>query len=606
MLAWWAEVLRNLPDKNRKNYIMFNFGKQAILGGKDIILGALDAFLHFLIVGPTGGGKTALTLSPAIRQALEGIRDGKNIVVSVIAPDDSLPNDVAEWCREFNIPYVYLNPADPNTDRLNPLQGDATIVAEVNRTVLSGMFGKQEAFFQLIQETMARNFTLLLKELRADKLEIIDVVRVLRDEQRLASAVQELLLKMGESDLAEYFTTEVLGKSGEKLRQFAMGLRQQLEDIAGNEYLRRVMTGDSSINFDKFLEGKDQVKVFLVNTEVGLLGKLGDTFGMFVMMHLQAAIFRRPGNQWTRIPFYWFVDEAPRYLNEKMDKLLTMGRKFRVSLWLVIQNLSQLDEVGKSFRGIVKNNARNKIIMAGLSQEDTRDWELEFGKVKRRVEEPTYSTVFGMKMPFAKSVKIKEVEEPRFSSTYITDLPADNFIYRFVYNRQLLAPAEGIARFVNQKSGGQILMEAAKEFGSEAIVRSKNELLTIKRKLQPPKQTIQDRIEVDYETRSGQYEPNAVVESTPDINVNTSDQAKRQKPRKYNIILPPNQDEQANILVLNEPESNSVSLDEEPFVVTDEMLQAIHSLEFGEVETDSENTKKQKKLPIEADNFFGG
>ncbi|WP_071521725.1 hypothetical protein [Thermanaeromonas sp. C210] len=63
----------------------------------------------------------------------------------------------------MGIPVTFINSEDPDTPRFNPLEGDALTVAEITRTVLQSLFGRQEAFFRQVQEVMARNTVLLLR-----------------------------------------------------------------------------------------------------------------------------------------------------------------------------------------------------------------------------------------------------------------------------------------------------------------------------------------------------------------------------------------------------------------------------------------------------------
>lgn len=69
-----------------------------------------------------------------------------------------------------------------NTCRFNPLEGDATIVAEIMCTVLRSTFTEQSAFWGQAQEIHAQNTMLLLKQLRGDDITLLDVYQSLLDE----------------------------------------------------------------------------------------------------------------------------------------------------------------------------------------------------------------------------------------------------------------------------------------------------------------------------------------------------------------------------------------------------------------------------------------
>ncbi|MBC7337540.1 MAG: TraM recognition domain-containing protein, partial [Clostridia bacterium] len=176
---------------------------------------------------------------------------------------------------------------------------------------------------------------------------------------------------------SQFFRQELLGGSG-KMYEHILGLRLQLEDITGNALLQRVLMGKSDVNLDRHLEGGG---VLVVNTAMGRLGKLGDVFGQFVMMHFQNAVFRRPGDETTRPPHVLYVDEFSRYVNPDFERLLAIGRSFRCACVLALQTTSQLLlEERPAFRDIVLEDCRNKIVLALGSAEDAKRFAAEFGE----------------------------------------------------------------------------------------------------------------------------------------------------------------------------------------------------------------------------------
>ena len=204
-------------------------------------------------------------------------------------------------------------------------------------------------------------------------MDLHDVVQILRDQEKLKSEVQKLEQAAGTNDdLVQYFQKEILGSLKSDYQKFAMGLRMQLEDLLGDDMLKKVITGNSDINFDEHLE---KGGILIVNTAMGRLGKLGDAFGTFVVMHLQNAVFRRPGTEHTRTPHVLIIDEAPRYINPDFERLLAIGRSFRCACVLAIQSLGQLQLEEKSLLNIVMTNCRSKVIFGGTDEEDARKLE---------------------------------------------------------------------------------------------------------------------------------------------------------------------------------------------------------------------------------------
>ncbi|MBC7239241.1 MAG: TraM recognition domain-containing protein, partial [Chloroflexi bacterium] len=222
-----------------------------------------------------------------------------------------------------------------------------------------------------------------------------------------------------------------------------LGLRLQLEDITGNELLRRVLMGKSDINLDRHLS---EGGVLVVNTAMGRLGKLGDLFGQFVMMHFQYAVFRRPGKEEERTPHVLYVDEFSRYVNPDFERLLAIGRSFRCACVLALQTTSQLLlEEKPAFRDVVLENCRNKIVLSLGSAEDAKRFAAEFG------EDPVVSRSRTLRRDFAalpvyREEGLREDEKlfQRFPYTRLMELPGFTCVYRIVRDGRPLRP--GTAR----------------------------------------------------------------------------------------------------------------------------------------------------------------
>jgi len=404
----------------------------AYQGRTPVVITHEDRYLHTLVVGTTGTGKTTRVLKPMIWQDLQALRRGQRLGVTVIEPKGDLAEDVAAMARSLDLPLVYINPEDPATPRFNPLEGPPDTVAEIMRTVLRALFGRQEAFFRQVQEIACRNTTLLLKQVLGDEVTLAHMIRALRD---LSYLEQDLLpvakRRHGQTALVEYFEREVLGELRDKMYQFALGLRQQLEDIAGNALLGRVLLGRSDVDLDRHLADGG---VLVINTAMGRLGKLGDVFGQFVMMHFQNAVFRRPGTQMSRPSHALYIDEFPRYLNPDIERLLALGRSYRCAVVLAVQTTAQLlPDDNRAFRQAVLECCRNKIVLTLGSAEDAELFAREFAEHEVRRVDPSYHYQGGFPgMWVPDGLRTSERLEERFPYTMLLELPRFQAVVRAV------------------------------------------------------------------------------------------------------------------------------------------------------------------------------
>lgn len=403
-----------------------------------IVISGKDRYLHTLLIGSTGTGKTSAVLQPSVWQDLVNYKKGQQLGITVIAPDHEFCHTVKNWCTELGIPYALIDLDDPNTSKFNPLEGDPIIVAEIMRTVLRATFGEQEAFFAQAQELHAKNTMLMLKRLKGDNLTLLDVYQALMDIEDVQGQVDEYITAYGEDIVTTYFKKEAFGRNKDKLHQFAMGLRMQISDLLGNDTIYNVLVGKSDIDLDKHMS---EGGVLLVNTALGKMGHMSRTFGQFLIMHIQNAVFRRPGTEFTRIPHYLYVDELPVYFNPELENLLNMGRKYRCACTFTIQGPSQLEKgkQGQAMREIIINGCRNKIVIGIESAKDAKLISDILGENKDkevRVTKKRFSI-----FPESYSETNKDIK--RFTYTDVLEIPPWHGLVKVVSNGRNTEPILG-------------------------------------------------------------------------------------------------------------------------------------------------------------------
>ncbi|GGG18272.1 type IV secretory system conjugative DNA transfer family protein [Paenibacillus barengoltzii] len=413
--------------------------------------GGSDMFTHMLVVGPTRCGKTATLLKPMIYQLLLLKKKGVPLGLSVVEPKGDVAAMVAEMCDEMDMPCVHVDPTITHSARFPVMKGDEDDVAEATVTVLKSMFGKQEAFFATVQELAGRNITKLLKRLYLDDVNLGDVLRTMRDQRMLEDKVQELRFKEGESDLVQFFQSELLGAQKEKYQQFVIGLRAQLENLTSNRHLEPILTGQSDFDMDKhFASGG----VLAVNTAMGKLRKAGDAFGQFVVMHLQSGTFRRPGTERTRVPHFMIVDEYSRYINPDVELFLSIAAEYRTAGIFAIQSLGQLEvESGKinakAMKQSIMTSCRNKIAFGGLSYQDAVEFSREFGKKQIIMRQSTFKQQLLLPNFLPENYRDTEKEEDRIFYTQMMDgLPKFHYVAKLLDDGTPLPPKIGKGSFV--------------------------------------------------------------------------------------------------------------------------------------------------------------
>ena len=411
--------------------------------------GGDDPFTHTMIVGPTRCGKTATLIKPIIYQILLGKAKGVPCGLTVIEPKGDVAQFTVDLARELGIKAYHLDPTQETSDKINLMKGPVDDVAEATIAVLQGMFGKQEAFFQLMQELTARNFIRLLKLNHGDNLDILSVLRTLRDDAILTREVGILGASGKEPDLYSFFKHEMEGKMATKWKELAIGLRAQIEKLVSNTYIKRIITGDSGIDLDQHMaEGG----VIAINTALKL-GRSGDSFGQFMAMHLQAAAFRRPGTERTRVPNYLIIDELSRYINPDIERFLSIAAEYRVACIFAVQSFSQLeitsgDLNSTAMKTAILTNCRNKISFGGITFDDAEYLSNELGKDWEVMRQSTFDgSMVASLLP--KTYRDTDQEEYRIRPTDVQDgLPRFYFVHKMLREGQPMKPGIALGQFV--------------------------------------------------------------------------------------------------------------------------------------------------------------
>lgn len=378
---------------------------------REVRIAEEDRYMHMLVVGPTGSGKTASGLSPGVIQDIRNPDVGLTIVEPKgdwINGDHGRPG-VRQWAEYYGRKVFHIDPADPFTDVFNPLIGDRHVVAEVNSVALRVLFGQQDNFFANVQDALLKKTILLLKWLHGDNLTYWDIHKAVHNFHLLVSFAEELEKRlqhwedhgfppgltpddiMEAKDLVQWFQYETSGKRGEKLIEVTLGLRTQLDNVMNNVFLRRCIVpppepfrdengniiGGRVIDLDKHLA---MGSILTVSTNDGLLAELSKVLGRMVITAFQFAASRRfllPPEQ--RPPHFIWIDEAGTYLTPSWGEFQTKARGFRVGIVLAIQNLAQLETVQKGFSDVIVGQCRNRLIYGGLPPSDIRFWTNAFG-----------------------------------------------------------------------------------------------------------------------------------------------------------------------------------------------------------------------------------
>lgn len=460
---------------------------------KPVRLPLKDRFLHMLILGPTGSGKTSQSIIPMINRDMQWKEAG----IIVLEPKGDLAEKIYAMARSYDRDVMYFNPVLPDCPYFNPLFGDESDVVENMATTFKMFSVGSSQFFLDQNDQLVRKSLKVLKRVKGDDATLIDMSNLLNGFKEGQEILNKFSRLGGDTNFVaenleiyqwfknDYYSALGGGKGGTKTYEHCSAVRTQVAKLISNKYLRKVLNppaGKNDIDFDKALS---EGKVITMATAQGTLRDLGRFLGYFLILQLQSSVFRRPGNEDTRRPCFLYIDEFQVYSNPGFADMLTQGRSYRVASHLATQNRALIGmgsgKDGKDFIELVSTNARNVIIYPGGNATDAEYYSKEFGEAmemtihrgeSRQKFNPLYG--FGMKAP-TESLSYQEELKSRFTATDIRFREFGEVTYCIIKNNSIQIPGvskiEYIPKELNEK-----LNKMVDEYTEEQIAKSDGKL----------------------------------------------------------------------------------------------------------------------------------
>ena len=315
----------------------------------------------------------------------------KNCGITVMSPDREISDHMIDVCNNFKLNYNVIDPSDKNSIGLNPfVYDDTNKIAITISSVMKAMvdISKYEFFKELQVVQAIENTSILLKEMYPRMNE--GMLPNLKDMLDMFTNFDlvEKMCKILEHDeeLKEKYNTQLVyfknnfykdapnRKNTETIVSVVIDILDRLLRVPGVKAI--LCNRYNNINFDKALANGD---ITFVCTRRGDLGASNHkAFGLFFLVSMQNAILRRPGNEKSRVPNFFYIDEFPDFICKATEPIFTMYRKYKIGTVISAQNLEQLDVNGQ--RNTILSNCASKIFTGGAVIEELEWWSKEIGQ----------------------------------------------------------------------------------------------------------------------------------------------------------------------------------------------------------------------------------
>ncbi len=311
--------------------------------GKDTVvrMGREDRMRHFYVIGQTGTGKTNIMLNMISQDIKNG--DG----CCYIDPHGTdIQTILSRIPKERIDDVIYFDPAYTMRPMgLNMLEYDSKY-PEQKTFVVNEMMGIFNKLFDMkvgggaMFEQYFRNSAFLVMEDPESGSTLLEITRVLADKE-----FRDMKLAKCKNPIIKQFWISAEQTTGDQsLANFVPYISSKFDNFISNDIMRPVVLQQNSVfNFRKIM---DEKKILLVNLSKGRLGDINaNLIGLVLVGKIQMAalsrvdMFGKPMND-----FYLYIDEFQNVTTDSISSILSEARKYRLSLNIAHQYITQLEE----------------------------------------------------------------------------------------------------------------------------------------------------------------------------------------------------------------------------------------------------------------------
>jgi len=316
-LGWyWSE--------NKKEYQMAKINEE-------------DRAVHCCIIGASGTGKSKF-LEFLIR---EDIQKGNGF--GVIDPHGDLIEDLKDFLalakskKELEEQVILIDPTDKKyTVSFNPLEpikgvSAAEIAAElieVFKKIWSDMWGAR------MEDLMRNTFIALIEA----GLTLTEIPRFLTDEDYRLNVLEYVSHPITQQYFIRFNTLAPRTRN-----EWSESTLNKVNAFLSDDRIREILESQkSSFSLRHII---DSQKILLLKLDKGKLKENADLLGALFVSKIKMAAFSRSDiSKEERIPYYLYLDEFQNFATYTFIETLSEARKYRLSLIMAHQNLSQLQD----------------------------------------------------------------------------------------------------------------------------------------------------------------------------------------------------------------------------------------------------------------------
>jgi len=271
---------------------------------------------------------------------------------------------------------IYFDPA--YTDRpmgLNMLEYDPkypeqkTFVVNELMSIFNKLFDMKTSGGPMFEQYF-KNSAFLVMEDPESGCTLLEISRVLSDKE-----FRDMKLSKCKNPIIKQFWVGAEQTTGDQgLANFVPYITSKFDNFISNDIMRPVVLQEKSVfNFRDIMDNK---KILLVNLSKGRLGEMNaNLIGLVLVGKIQMAALSRVDMYGQKMnDFYLYIDEFQNVTTDSIASILSEARKYRLSLNIAHQYISQLEE---GIKNAVFGNVGSMAVFR-VSAEDAQFLESKF------------------------------------------------------------------------------------------------------------------------------------------------------------------------------------------------------------------------------------
>ena len=315
----------------------------------------------------------------------------KNFGITAISPDSNHTDRIREVAEAFDMPYIEIDPTNPNSIGLNPfiIPGPALcglIISLVIRNLFPLNTNTAElAYSENISNQAIQNLVILLKLMYPrmhDGLmpNLEDLLKCITNFDLVQDMCEELekdteLAKEYELQLSyfkQYFYKDA--ENRKDMQRYIHFASSTLDILLRSAQIRSIVCNRyNNINFNEVI---NEGKIVLISTRPNEIGGMQHkAFGSFFLMLMMCCVENNRELVKNRIPHFMYIDEFDQYGPDSFSDMYTLYRKFNIGTIYSAQSILKLPSS-------LITNSPTKITFGNSSPDEMNWWIQEFGKRK--------------------------------------------------------------------------------------------------------------------------------------------------------------------------------------------------------------------------------